>query len=448
MNSVYSCNLDNNIITRDNPIYDEIRQEWNKSIQKYPIAIIYCNNYKDVSNAILWSTCNKVPLRIRSHGHNYEGFSTGTNVLVIDISNINDICIDSVKNIVRVGAGVNLSTFYNTIADEGYVFPGGTCPTVGVSGFSLGGGWGLSSRKFGLGCDSIIEIEMINYKGELLVINENIYPDLFWAMKGAGGGNFGVVVSITFKLPDKVTYVTQFDINYSNIDFCNQVELFDIFQYWITKTSTDINVKISIIHKDNFNIYAKIIGICYKSVVDTVNLLTPFLDIYGATISLKYVTFKDAVNDIFTNYPSYDYFQSPGKFVNRYLYKYEISNFLSIINTPKPEGSLITEVAIYGLGGKVSAPSKYDTAFYYRDSYYILLYQTSFENNNYKSVNNDWILENYPLLSNISHGSYINFPYIGTPNYKTEYFGENTYKLECIKKKYDPYNIFKFPQSL
>lgn len=448
MDNICFCSTSGNIITRENPLYDEVRKEWNHSIQKYPIAIVYCQNYKDVIDAILWSVCNKVPLRVRSHGHNYEGFSTGNNVLVIDVSNINEICIDSVKNIVKVGAGVNLSTFYNAITSEGYVFPGGTCPTVGVSGFCLGGGWGLSSRKFGLGCDNIVEIEMVNYKGELLIINEHNHPDLFWAMKGAGGGNFGVVVSISFKLPEKISYITQFELNYSNIDFCTQVEIFDIFQKWITTTSNDINVKVSIVNKVDCDIYANVIGICYNSLVETVQLLNPLLSICGVSINLKYVPFIDAVNDFFKIYPPYDYFQSVGKFVNRHLSKSEISSFLDIINKPRPQGSVVTDVAMYGLGGKVSDVSKYDTAFYYRDSYYILLYQTSFESNSYKDINNKWVLDNYSVLSDITCGSYVNFPYIGIVDYTHEYFGGNICMLKSVKRKYDPYNIFTFPQGI
>ena len=79
---------------------------------------------------------------------------------------------------------------------KGHPFPGGGCPTVGVAGLILGGGWGYSSRFLGLACDSLLEVEMIDYKGNKLILNENSNSDLFWACRGSGGGNFGVVVSL------------------------------------------------------------------------------------------------------------------------------------------------------------------------------------------------------------------------------------------------------------
>ena len=83
------CNLNGELVTPDDIEYNTLRQEWNRAIQRYPIAIIYCYNNCDVSDAIIWARQNSIPIRIRSGGHNYQGFSTGNGVLVIDISNLN-----------------------------------------------------------------------------------------------------------------------------------------------------------------------------------------------------------------------------------------------------------------------------------------------------------------------------------------------------------------------
>jgi FAD/FMN-containing dehydrogenase len=99
-------------------------------------------------------------------------------------------------------SGAKNSEVYDLIGSNGYAFPGGTCPTVGVSGFTLGGGWGFSRRLLGLGCESLIELEVVDYQGKLIKANQYCHPDLFWGCRGAGGGNFGVVVGMTFQLPE------------------------------------------------------------------------------------------------------------------------------------------------------------------------------------------------------------------------------------------------------
>ncbi|OFD81220.1 FAD-linked oxidase [Bacillus mycoides] len=150
--------LTSEIITRYDCEYEEARQEWNRAIQKFPLSIIYCFTKWDVSNAIIWARKNEITIRIRSGGHHYEGYSVGNNVLVIDISKMNSMQLNEHKNTLVIQGGAQNKQIYDFISSKGYPFPGGTCPTVGVSGYTLGGGWGYSSRYFGLGYDNLIEL--------------------------------------------------------------------------------------------------------------------------------------------------------------------------------------------------------------------------------------------------------------------------------------------------
>ncbi|MDC9324221.1 FAD-binding oxidoreductase, partial [Clostridioides difficile] len=154
--------------------------------------------------------------------HNYEGYSTGDDIIVIDLSRMNKINLDEESNMVTIEGGVRNREAYDFLCSKGYPFPGGGCPTVGIAGLTLGGGWGYSSRFLGLACDSLMEIEFIDYKGNLITANSNTNEDLFWASKGCGGGNFGVVVSMTFKLAAKVENVTLIDLEYINLATHNQ----------------------------------------------------------------------------------------------------------------------------------------------------------------------------------------------------------------------------------
>jgi FAD/FMN-containing dehydrogenase len=207
--------LTGRVVVPGDPEYERARQEWNIAIDKYPRAIVYCYTTGDVANAVLWSRRQGVELRIRSGGHNYEGFSVGDNVLVIDTSYMNNVRVNSCEDTVTVQAGTRLLDLYDTLSRHGYAFPGGTCPTVAISGLVLGGGLGLSARYLGLTADSLLGAEMVDANGQVLAVNECSNADLFWALRGAGGGNFGVVTAYKFRL-HKVEKITLIQLEWYN----------------------------------------------------------------------------------------------------------------------------------------------------------------------------------------------------------------------------------------
>lgn len=436
------------IITPDNPLYNEARQIWNRSIQKYPDSIFYCNNFDDVSKAVCLARKCNLNIRIRSGGHNYEGYSIANNALIIDISKLNKMDINYKDNTVTVEGGVNNGQLYNFIGSKGYPFPGGACPTVGLSGYTLGGGWGYSCRYLGLGCDSLLEIKLINYKGNLITANKNINSSLFWACRGAGGGNFGVIVSMKYKLPKPVNKVTLFEIYYSNVSKCEQIKYLDTWQYWITNLDDRLTMNSGLYNtlSDGLYIYGR--GIFYGPPEDLNKLLDPFKSFGNPNINYEYITFLNALNKIGSTYPPYELFKSSGRFVNRYFSNKELNNLANIINEDRPSGSILTSINLYALGGKVSKINKESTAFYYRDSRYILSLQSVWEDNIFKPENVKWMSKNFEYIYNITNGSYINFPFYPLKNYLSDYYGKNSSYLKVVKELYDPLNIFNFQQSI
>ncbi|MGN0027373.1 MAG: FAD-binding oxidoreductase, partial [Clostridium sp.] len=216
MNDGNCIGLTGKIITREDRDYNESIKAWNRAINKHPFIIVYCYTEEDVINAIKWSRENSKEIRVRSGAHSYEGYSTGDGVVVIDVSNINYIDINEEKGYVKIGGGVRNREAYEALGKKGYPFPGGGCPTVGVPGLILGGGWGYSARYLGLASDSLLEAEIINYKGQKLIVNRNQNKDLFWAIMGSGGCNFGVITSMTLKIEKKEEMGSLIYIKYHN----------------------------------------------------------------------------------------------------------------------------------------------------------------------------------------------------------------------------------------
>lgn len=433
------------VITPDDPEYNQARQEWNRAIQKFPLAIVYCCNKYDVANAIFWARCFDVPFRIRNGGHNYEGYSTGNGVLVIDTSNLQELSIED--NTVTVGGGVKNRQFYNYVASKGYPFPSGTCPSVGVSGLASGGGWGLSCRNFGLACDSLTELEIVNYNGEIIRANAEKNADLFWACRGAGGNNFGVIVTMRFALPPKVDKVTFVEFYYPDTGRQKQAQFFYVWQNWLEDADEEMTLTASMYHsaEDDFAIYGR--GIYYGTPEAAKNVLLPFMSIGGLQLNLEYLTFLEAINKIEDSYPPYEMFKSVGRFVTQPLTFAEMSKLTSFIRDV-PEGSVSSSIKLYALGGRVSDLDSHNTAFFYRDARYICLIESVWENKEFAQVNTEWVEDKAVYLRSVTQGSYVNFPDGALCDYMKAYYGENAEKLKIVKLKYDPLNVFRFPQSI
>src|SRR5918994_7415906 len=137
------------IIWPQDPSYDEARQSFNARFSRFPAAIVVCDNTDDVWNSVRWARQEGIPLRARSGGHSYEGFSVVDGGLVIDVGGLNEV-VDVSRGEAVVGAGVRMLDCYRRLWDHGVTIPGGTCPGVGIAGLTLGGGIGFLSRQYGL----------------------------------------------------------------------------------------------------------------------------------------------------------------------------------------------------------------------------------------------------------------------------------------------------------
>lgn len=440
--------LTGHIVTREDFEYEESRKMWNRAIEKYPLVIVYCYNEDDIRNAISFAKHNKLNVRIRSGRHHYEGYSNGNDDIVIDVSRMNKIYIDEENKLISIEAGVRNRELYEVTGKKGYPFPGGGCPTVGVVGFTLGGGWGYSARYLGLGCDSLVEAKVMNFKGEILVCNESCNEELFWALRGCGGGNFGIVTSMTFKLPKKVEMVTLIEIDFPNIDINECESLIKAWQEKYNGLDNRINFKLALYNSKEKGLGVKIIGLLYGSKSEANELLKPIKDIVSSGVySLRYMSVLEANREIQDSHPEYEKYKSTGRFVYRDYSDEEILNLIKIVQS-MPDNSTYTAITFYGLGGAVKNIGKNDTAFYHRNAKFILGFQSVWEEQKYAPVNREWLLENLQYIKTITEGSFVNFPCAELDSYGEEYYGENAKILTRIKEKYDIVDFFNFEQDI
>ncbi|HEX9034535.1 MAG TPA: FAD-dependent oxidoreductase, partial [Streptosporangiaceae bacterium] len=163
----------------------------------HPAGIAYCGKPADVSACLSFAVRFRLPVRARSAGHSYAGWSSVTGGLIIDVSRMRHFSVGT--GAVTVGAGTDLISFYSQLAAHGLAVPGGSCPTVGLAGLALGGGVGVLSRQYGLTSDNIEAVEIVTADGSVLTCDPASHSDLYWACRGGGGGNFGIATSFTLR---------------------------------------------------------------------------------------------------------------------------------------------------------------------------------------------------------------------------------------------------------
>jgi FAD binding domain/Berberine and berberine like len=160
-----------------------------------PAGVAYCGNPHDVTTCLAFVRKFGVPVAARCGGHSYAGWSS-TSGLIIDVTPMAGVNVTGTT--ATVGAGTRLIDFYNGLAAHGRAVPGGSCPTVGIAGLTLGGGVGVVSRAYGVTSDNVQSLQIVTADGQVRTCNSSQNSDLFWACRGGGGGNFGVVTSFTF----------------------------------------------------------------------------------------------------------------------------------------------------------------------------------------------------------------------------------------------------------
>jgi FAD/FMN-containing dehydrogenase len=187
------------ILTPESAGYNQARQIWNGMIDRRPAAILRCSGPDDVRAAVRFAVEQDIYPAIRAGGHNVAGIALVDNGLVIDVTQMKGIAIDAATRTALAQTGLTWGEFDGLTQSHGLATTGGLISTTGIAGLTLGGGVGWLMGRCGLVCDNTLAYEIVTADGELITANEAQHADLFWALKG-GGGNFGVVTSITYNL--------------------------------------------------------------------------------------------------------------------------------------------------------------------------------------------------------------------------------------------------------
>ena len=415
-----------------------------------PQAIVYCQVEFDITLTLMFCNDEALPFAIRSGGHSTAGFSVSAGV-VIDMSLMNGVHVDTVGKTATVQAGASLGKLNMTLKPYQLHVPGGECDTVGVAGHMQGGGYGFTSRMFGLNLDAVAEVRVMLADYSIVTANREQNSDLFWAIRGGTGGNFGVLLDIVYNLvvlPD----VWGVCIKWSQSD---APAVLTVLQAKYMRTGggpsplgyqcavAQVNGETSLMMMAMFN----------GSRADGMQMLQGVMTIGTPTILVDQVSdYYDLDSELlswFVMPPDGTLEVKTCAYVARPLQMSDWATIIAYLATaPNPFNMFAMEI----YGGAVSAIADDDCAFIHRQSDFDLFID-SFCNPNW-SYNNEaeakvWLEGFSNLLAQYSNGHrYQNYPDVTDVDYRDAYWGSAFNKLLAIKTAYDPHNVFRYAQSI
>jgi FAD/FMN-containing dehydrogenase len=449
---ILSNQLNGNVLLPGAPGFDPFTLPYALQYGKtIPQAVVRCMSEKDVVTTIKWARQNDIAVTTRSGGHSYAGYSS-TNELLLDLSGMTNITLNSSTGLATLDGGVRNRHVYAALREPSVAITHGRCKDVGVGGLVLGGGIGFNMRAHGLTCDSLVETRMVTADGDIVVCSEKDNPDLFWAVRGAGGGNFGVHTSFVFK-PFPVSNVTYFEIKWTN----KSRQVFERLQEILLASPKELGAKLSVTARE---VRVRPSG---KAIQLTVGLLGQFVgDIAALTTILKPAyDIASPVNESIENGFYWDaqeflseagdpeYVHEKSRFAFEPLSPTAIDTiFGSLLSWPGTSGYGMWKCFI--MGGAIENTQPDQTAFFARKAKMITSIDLGWKEGDQNLFGNmQWLdLFHEAMEQYTSKYSYINFIDRTQKNYLDAYYGPSLPKLKAVKKLVDPKNHFRFPQSI
>ncbi|WP_425393522.1 FAD-binding oxidoreductase [Actinokineospora enzanensis] len=427
--------------------YDEARRSVNTLYDNHsPLAIAYCTTVDHIKACVELARVSHTPLAARSGGHSYTGYSVPDGGLVVDVRRMSGVDVRP-DGTVMVGAGARLIDVYTALGAAGRCLPAGSCPTVGIAGLTLGGGLGVVARKYGLTCDRLVGAQVVTADGALHTVSQANEPDLFWALRGGGGGNFGIATSFTFSTepsPD----VTVFHLDYRDGAAATVV---GAWQELFASAPDELWAAVAL---DGGSPVKCSVSGCF---VGPQSGLMPLLDRLARTAGkpsnrlVQQKSYLDAMR----------YFAGCGnKTAEQCAADSPRSAFMAssrILSGPLTDPAALVALVdgrpdlnllVDSLGGAVARIAPEDTAFPHRAALgTVQIYHKTTKDGQAAAARA--VAETRDALARLGvRGGYVNYIEAAMPDWGVAYYGANLNRLGSVARRYDPDDVFSFPQSI
>lgn len=398
-----------------------------------PAAIVAVSSQADVQKAVAFATANKLKVAPRGGGHSYIGASSANGTMMLDLRGLPGGANLDGGN-VTVTPATNLWAVHQVCAGAGRGVPTGSCPTVGVAGLTLGGGIGADSRHAGLACDALQSATVVLPSGDVVTASANDHPDLFWALRGGGGGNMGVTTSMTF-----ATFPTG-DTDVIRLEFApsSAVQVLVGWQNWLNGADRNawamVDLAVGSPQPD-----------CHILATCPAGGATGVVDAIKAAVGLQpsAVTNKTMNRmDLVTYLAGGSSTSPPRGFVAG-------SDVITTVNSAAahaiataigqwPASAGKASLLVDPLGGAIADVAPGDSAFPWRRQSAVLQWYVEPAANQVAAAT-QWLSSAHQAVQQFSVGGYVNYLELNTP--ASRYFGSNLSQLTSVRQKYDPNQV-------
>lgn len=438
------------VVTPDDTGYDEARKVWNGDIDRRPAVIARCTTTADVRAALAFGRANRLPIAIKGGGHSLPGHSTGDGVLVIDLRPMNAVAIDPAGRRATVQGGAIWSEVDQAAQAHGLAVTGGHVSHTGVGGLTVGGGVGHLHRKLGLTIDNLISARVVTADGRELAASAAENADLFWAIRG-GGGNFGIATEFVFKLTPVGPTVLGGRAFWAPE---RGPELMRRYRELCKNCPDELTALLAYMHAPPFDFVPKAVQltpgyalvtagtdveIAARAVAEIRSFGPPLFDVIGPMPYLALQTMIDPA-------------LPPG--IKAYLKAHYVDEFSDeVIQTfhhqtaKMPPG--FSQMITIQMGGAIARVPDELTAFGGRSRGFQTLFIGVWQDDAQRPACVQWARGFWEAVEPHSKGVYVNLAdTLDESSLKVTYGAQKFARLQQIKAKYDPENVFRLNQNI
>lgn len=448
--SQMSGRISGKVLVQGDEEYEEARKVWNGMIDRHPSAIVRCRNEDDVVSAVRFARENGLVTAVRGGGHNVAGFGTCDDGIVIDLSEMKGISVDTASETAEAQGGVTWGEFDEASQRHGLATTGGLVSTTGIAGFTLGGGFGWLVRKYGMTIDNLLAADIVTAEGKKVRTSQQENQELFWGIKG-GGGNFGIVTNFHYKLHRVGPEVYGGALFYP-LDKAREVVT--AYRKWLESVPEEVTSLINFMAAPPADFVPKqfhghlVLGIalCYagrkeegERIVSTLRSLQPALDLVAP---VPYANLQKMFDPFFPRgIKSY--------WKTCYLKGIGDDAVDSMIGEIRKIGSPMSQIHVHHMGGAMARQGRDSGSFAHRNDPFVFNVLALWEDPSMQEREIAWARNVWNEMQKFSTGApYLNFlSKEGSEQVKAAY-GENYPRLVELKKKYDPTNFFRVNQNI
>jgi FAD/FMN-containing dehydrogenase len=434
---------------------------YNSVYTQQAAAIAQCESASDVQHCLSFARDSGLQVAARSGGHSYAAYSSCPG-LVIDVTNLDTVSVGS-GGLATVGAGTVLIDVYSQLSAQGRLLPGGSCPTVGIAGLALGGGVGVFGRAYGLTCDQLQAVDVVTADGVLHRCGPNNDEDLYWACRGGGGGNFGVVTSFGFGTHPIPEAITLFTLEWP---WGAAGDVLDAWLRWIPSAPDELWANCQLYSSGSVGSgLVKVTGVFVGPVSACNAALSPLTATVSDATTFHFVGPEDYLTATMIEAgcegkpvaqcaaPAQSPFAAKSSYVGGPLPQSAVTAIISALSTlpaslPGAGGGVVFD----GYGGVINKVGASDTAFVHRSAVscaqYSITYAGAPPAQSQKTTAADWLDHVQQAFAPVTQGSYQNYIDPTLVGWQQAYYGSNLPRLRQVKGRYDPDDVFHFAQSI